>query len=275
MSGVCVAVVQLCSSAEVNASLRHLDDVLSDLKPDDVDAVFLPENFAALAATNPRAIGDAETYGAGEIKAFVAGKAKGLGTYIFAGTLPLTQRPGGQPVPEHRVRAASLVFSPMGEIIARYDKQHLFDAEVKDELGRYQESATFEAGDAITVVNTTFGQVGLSVCYDIRYPEMYTEMTQQGAQILAVPSAFTRVTGVAHFGTLVRARAIENACFVIAACQSGGHDSGRETYGHSQIVSPWGEVMACLPEGPGIVTQQLDFNFLDQVRLQLPAWRRL
>jgi len=100
-------------------------------------------------------------------------------------------------------------------------------------------------------------------------------MTQQGAQILAVPSAFPRVTGAAPFGTMARARAIENACFVIAACQFGGHDSGRETYGHSQIVSPWGEVMTCLPEGPGIVTQQLDFNFLDQVRRQLPAWRRL
>ena len=157
MSGVCVAVVQLCSSAEVNASLRHLDDVLSDLKPGDVDAVFLPENFAALAAPNPRAIGDAETYGAGEIKAFVVGKAKDLGAYIFAGTLPLTQRPGDQPVPEHWVRAASLVFSPRGEIIARYDKQHLFDAEVKDGLGRYQESTTFKPGDAITVVNATFG----------------------------------------------------------------------------------------------------------------------
>jgi predicted amidohydrolase len=167
-----------------------------------------------------------------------------------------------------------LVFDPCGEEIARYDKQHLFDVDVQDQIGRYRESDTFEPGDAPRVVPTSFGTVGLSVCYDLRFPEFFTRLTALGAEVIAVPSAFTAVTGAAHFEILVRARAIENACFLVAACQSGGHDSGRETFGHSMVVSPWGEVLACREAGPGVFITTLDLQDLRRVRSTLPSWRR-
>jgi len=269
-----IAVVQLCSSAKVDISLRQLDDLLGTIQSGSVSAIFLPENFAALAAEDPRAIGESEAAGRREISNYIADQARTLKAYIFAGTLPIASRPDNWPVAKPRVRAASLVYDTGGHLVARYDKQHLFDADVQDGQGRYRESDTFEAGDDLVVVDTTFGKVGLSVCYDVRYPEMYTALTTLGAQIFAVPSAFTQVTGAAHFEVLIRARAIENACFVVAACQSGGHDSGRQTFGHSQIISPWGEVLVSLPDGPGVITQRLDFSLLDQARAAIPAWHR-
>lgn len=271
---VTIAVVQLCSSQDVALSLSQLSSVLDVLEPGAVDAIFLPENFAALAAPSTHQIGLAESEGSGLIRPFVAQKARETGAYIFAGTLPLASREDGQPVPEQRVRAASLVFDPDGVEIARYDKQHLFDVDVQDQIGRYRESDTFEPGDEPRVAQAAFGTVGLSVCYDLRFPEFFARLTALGAEIIAVPSAFTAVTGAAHFEVLARARAIENACFVVAACQSGGHDSGSETFGHSLVVSPWGEVLACREAGPGAFIATLDLQALDRVRLALPCWRR-
>ncbi len=271
---VAIAVVQLCSSQDVSLSLAQLSSVLAELKPGAVDAIFLPENFAALAAPSAHQIGLAEAEGPGFIRNFIANKAIETGAYIFAGTVPLAKRADGQMVPGQKVRAASLVFDPCGAEIARYDKQHLFDVDVPDQIGRYRESDTFEPGDAPRVVATAFGAVGLSVCYDLRFPEFFTRLTALGAEIIAVPSAFTAVTGAAHFEVLVRARAIENACFLVAACQSGGHDSGRETFGHSMVVSPWGEVLACREAGPGVFVTTLDLQDLRRVRSALPSWRR-
>ena len=271
---VTIAVVQLCSSQEVALSLSQLSSVLGGLQPGAVDAIFLPENFAALAAPSAHQIGLAESEGYGLIRPFVAQKAVETGAYIFAGTLPLARREDGRAVPGQRVRAASLVFDPDGVEIARYDKQHLFDVDVQDQIGRYRESDTFEPGDAPRVVQAAFGTVGLSVCYDLRFPEFFARLTALGAEIIAVPSAFTAVTGAAHFEVLARARAIENAWFVVAACQSGGHDSGRETFGHSLVVSPWGEVLACREAGPGVFIATLDLQELHRVRLALPSWRR-
>ena len=167
-----------------------------------------------------------------------------------------------------------MVFDPCGLEIARYDKQHLFDLDVQDQIGRYRESDTFEPGDGPSVVVTAFGKVGLSVCYDLQFPGSFTRLTILGAEIIAVPSAFTAVTGAAHFEILVRARVIENACFVVAACHSGGHDSGRETFGHSMVICPWGEVLACREAGPGIFITTLDLQDLRRVRSALPSWRR-
>ncbi len=271
---VSIAVVQLCSSQTVSLSLTQLSSVLSELEPGAVDAIFLPENFAALAAVSAHQIGLTESEGSRPIRKFIAQKAIEMRAYIFAGTLPLSRRADGRPVPGQKVRAASLVFDPLGMEIARYDKQHLFDVDVQDQVGRYRESDTFEPGDEPRVVATPFGTVGLSVCYDLRFPEFFTRLSALGAEIVAVPSAFTAVTGAAHFEVLVRARAIENACFLVAACQSGGHDSGRETFGHSMVVSPWGEVLACREAGPGVFVTALNLQDLHRVRSALPSWRR-
>ena len=166
-----------------------------------------------------------------------------------------------------------MVIDPEGQVIDRYDKRHLFDVVVNDAARIYRESATFEPGSANVVVQTPFANVGLSVCYDIRFPELYRELTRMGAEILAIPSAFTRPTGEAHFEALMRARAIENSAFVVAACQSGAHDSGRETFGHSMVVGPWGDVLGCLPSETGLLTLELDLSQLKTIRHQIPAWQ--
>ena len=270
--GVAIAVIQLNSSFDVSRSLKALDLQLQKITPGEVAAIFLPENFAALAAPSPLAIGQREAGGEGPIRDYLKQQSRSLEAYIFAGTLPLAVRPDGQPVPEGRVRAASFVLDPGGREVARYDKKHLFDVFVEDGQGQYLESATFEPGQALCVSETTFGAVGLSVCYDLRFPELYRSLTAMGAEIISVPSAFTQVTGKAHFEVLLRARAIENGCFVVAACQAGAHDSGRETFGHSMVVSPWGSIIAVLPEGEGVLKASLDFEELHRFRAQIPSW---
>ena len=245
-----VTVVQMTSSHNVTTSLNQLDALVREVEPSSVDAIFLPENFAALASSDVVSIGQSEsTYFSksegnspyqSEILPMICALARAKRTWVFAGTMPLAVRPDKTSIEDGRVRAASLVVDPAGNIVARYDKIHLFDVEVSDTTKVYRESSTFEPGDRPAVVTTPFATVGLSVCYDLRFPKHYLDLTKLGATVIAVPSAFTRPTGAAHFEALMRARAIENATFVIAACQSGDHDSGRQTYGHSMVVSPWG-----------------------------------
>lgn len=268
-----IAVVQMTSSIEVEVNLQKLVVLFEALRGESVTAVFLPENFAALGTTQALEIGLDEQSGNSRIRTFLADQAIALESWIFAGTIPMASRPDGETVGEGRVRAASLVYDQRGQQIARYDKIHLFDVDVDDKQSRYRESDRFEPGDAFEVVNTPFGQVGLSVCYDVRFPEMYRRLVLAGAEILAVPSAFTRVTGQAHYRVLMQARAIENFCFVVAACQVGYHDSGRETYGHSMVVNPWGKVIAELQDQEGILFADIDLEEVNDSRTQVPAWR--
>ena len=278
-----VTVVQMTSSHNVTTSLNQLDALVREVEPSSVDAIFLPENFAALASSDVVSIGQSEsTYFSksegsspyrSEILPMICALARAKRSWVFAGTMPLAVRPDKTSIEDGRVRAASLVVDPAGNIVARYDKIHLFDVEVSDTTKVYRESSTFEPGDRPAVVTTPFATVGLSVCYDLRFPKHYLDLTKLGATVIAVPSAFTRPTGAAHFEALMRARAIENATFVIAACQSGDHDSGRQTYGHSMVVSPWGEVIDHLENEPGLLTLELDFTELETIRRQIPAWR--
>ena len=278
-----VTVVQMTSSHNVTTSLNQLDALVREVEPSSVDAIFLPENFAALGSSDVVSIGQSEsTYFSrsegnspdqSEILPMICALARAKRTWVFAGTMPLAVRPDKTSIEDGRVRAASLVVDPAGNIVARYDKIHLFDVEVSDTTKVYRESSTFEPGDLPAVVTTPFATVGLSVCYDLRFPKHYLDLTNLGATVIAVPSAFTRPTGAAHFEALMRARAIENATFVIAACQSGDHDSGRQTYGHSMVVSPWGEVIDHLEYEPGLLTLELDFTELETIRRQIPAWR--
>ena len=278
-----VTVVQMTSSHNVTTSLNQLDALVREVEPSSVDAIFLPENFAALAASDVVSIGQSEStffskaegnspYQS-EILPMICALARAKRAWVFAGTMPLAVRPDKTYIEDGRVRAASLVVDPAGNIVARYDKIHLFDVEVSDTTRVYRESATFEPGDQLAVAKTPFATIGLSVCYDLRFPGHYLDLTKLGATVIAVPSAFTRPTGAAHFEALMRARAIENATFVIAACQSGDHDSGRQTYGRSMVVSPWGEVINHLGNEPGLLTVDLDFTELETIRRQIPAWR--
>jgi deaminated glutathione amidase len=266
-----IALVQMVSSMDVETNLARVSELVEEAADREVEAIFLPENFAALASPNPREIGDRETLITGQIRHHLSGLAKTSGLWIFGGTLPVSVRPDGSGVTQSRVRAASFVYDSAGSEIARYDKIHMFDVEVDDEQQKYLESSTFEPGEDIVCVQSPFGKIGLTVCYDIRFPELYRKLFVRGARSFSIPSAFTVVTGEAHFEVLMRSRAIENFCFTIAACQGGNHDSGRKTYGHSMVVSPWGEILARGATGEEVLIAELDFSRQDEIRAAMPV----
>ena len=198
----------------------------------------LPENFACFAAGQQRQT--AEQFE--QIRDQLAGFARQFNLWLVAGSLPCRYRPNGQIVPDGKVRSCCLLFDPSGQVVARYDKIHLFDAQVADSVGGYRESATFEAGDQVISANTPFGRLGLMICYDLRFPELALALRRQGAEILTAPSAFTYPTGQRHWSLLLRARAIDTQCWVIGANQTGWHGT-RQTWGHSAIVSDQGNVL--------------------------------
>ena len=276
-----IALVQMVSSREVAKNLSRATVLIEQAAAEQVQAIFLPENFAALANPSPETIGKAEAgkaeagkaevSGNGPVQQFLQQISAKTNCWIFAGTVPVAARPDGTPIADGRVRAASMVFDNNGRLVARYDKIHMFDVVVEDNQKRYVESETFEPGDHLQTVETPFGLFGLSVCYDIRFPEVYRELHKQGARSFCIPSAFTTTTGAAHFEVLMRARAIENFCFTIAACQGGDHDSGRKTYGNSMVVSPWGEVLARAGMGEEVITAELDYEMQDQIRRDMPV----
>ncbi len=270
-----IAVIQMVSGLDVETNLKALSGLVAKIdRP--VKAIFLPENFAALGHANPREIGVLEESKTGPIRHYLASLARDHTCWIFAGTLPTISREvsaAGQyeRVDPPRVRAASLVFNELGEEVARYDKMHMFDVEVNDNHGHYMESDTFEAGQSLACVDSPIGRVGLSVCYDIRFPELYRKLVLQGATSLTIPSAFTTTTGAAHFEVLMRSRAIENFCFTIASCQGGHHESGRKTHGHSMVVDPWGTVLAEAGVGEQVLLVDLDFDQLEDIRRNMPV----
>jgi nitrilase len=223
----------------------------------------LPENFPLMAGSRDQLLAAAEPWGGGPIQAAVADAARRHGVWVVAGTIPI--RTAGD-----RVRAASIVFDDRGEPVARYDKIHLFDVELRGGES-HLESRTIEPGAEVVVVDSPIGRLGLSVCYDLRFPELYRQLLDQGAEVFVVPSAFTAFTGRAHWQPLLRARAIENLVYVVAAAQCGRHAKGRETYGHSLVVDPWGAVVAERPDGPGVVTADIDLERIRALRAQLPS----
>ena len=261
----------MVSGMDVQANLATVSELVMRAADENVQAIFLPENFAALANADPRLIGIAEERSSGPIRHCLSGLSRKSGCWIFAGTLPTTLRPDGSLVAPPRVRAASFVYDERGHEIGRYDKMHMFDVRVADNHEHYLESETFEAGKELLCLDSPIESIGLSVCYDIRFPELYRKLFSLGARSLSIPSAFTEVTGKAHFEVLMRSRAIENLCFTIAACQGGTHDSGRKTYGHSMVVSPWGDILAQGELGEDIIIAELDFGRQDEIRADMPV----
>ena len=271
-----VAAVQMVSSMQVQENLRSAEKLIDDAVIEGADLIVLPENFAAFANTDVRSIGLGETSPNGVIRKFLADQAARNRVWIVGGTIPTDSVGGSEAkVANNRVRAACFVYDREGKEAGRYDKIHMFDVMVNDETKKYAESETFEAGDALTVVDTPVGNMGLSVCYDLRFPEMYRILFQRGAEILSVPSAFTEVTGGAHWEVLMRCRAIENFCYVVGACQGGVHDSGRRTFGDSLIIDPWGRVLGRLPKGPGVIVADIDLQALHEIRSDMPVDRQM
>lgn len=264
MSKTVVAAIQMASSPSVGANLIEAERLVEKAAAQGARLVVLPENFAIMGKTETDKLDVAEEDGKGPIQDFLARTAERFKIWLVGGTMPMRTTSG-------KARAACLVYDDKGRRAGRYDKIHLFDVSVPGTEETYKESATIEAGEDALVLDTPFGRLGLTVCYDIRFPELYRQMAAVGMDILAVPSAFTARTGAAHWEILVRARSVENLCYTIAANQGGFHLNGRETYGHSMIVDPWGVVLAKLPQGAGVVTAEFDRDRLEKVRASFPA----
>ncbi|WP_093032788.1 carbon-nitrogen hydrolase family protein [Thiocapsa roseopersicina] len=260
-----VGAVQMATGPNVNANLFEAERLIKAAKDKGASLVVLPENFAFMGKRDQDQLALREEDGDGPLQAFLARVAKQQGVWLVGGTIPLAAHDAG------KVRAACLVFDDRGERVGRYDKVHLFDVCLPEGGERYQESATIEPGDETVVLDTPFGRMGVAVCYDLRFPEMFRRMLDSGMEILAIPSSFTAITGKAHWETLVRARAIENLAYVIAAAQGGFHINGRETHGHSMIVDPWGTVLAQVPRGSGFICCALDDDYQDSVRRNFPT----
>lgn len=264
-----VAAIQMVSTFDVDANLKSAETLLRQAADGGAQLAVLPENFAVLDSDNLLRWAEEErTHSI--FSGFVARMALELKLWIVAGTIPLRTREDGVEVADNRVRAASLLCAPDGSRFARYDKLHLFDVMVGDAQGKYRESAMIEPGDQPVVVETPFARIGLSVCYDLRFPELYSWMQHQNAQIVTVPSAFTYRTGEAHWEILLRARAVETQCFVVAPNQGGVHSARRTTWGHSMIVDPWGNILACHATGPGVALAELDLEQLVTLRDSMP-----
>lgn len=271
-----VAAVQMVSGHDIGENLAEAARLMREAADKGARIAVLPENFAVLATGQMRACGAQEVDDEPVIRRFLAEQARALKLWIVGGSMPLANRPDGTRIPD-RVRASCLVYDDSGREVARYDKIHLFDATVDDAHGQYRESDTFEPGDRVVTVDTPAGRLGLAVCYDLRFPELFRALREQGADWVCLPSAFTWQTGDAHWHALIRARAIENQVWIVAAGQGGQNSERRKTYGHSLICDPWGAVVAEIDEGPGLAQANLDEEKLRQVRARMPVWehRRL
>ncbi len=260
-----VAAIQMTSGHDIEANLEVAGRLLADAAGQGATLAALPENFAFMGLDSGDKRGVAEPDGAGRIQNFLADTARRLKIWVVGGTVPLRAEADG------RVAAACLVYRPDGQRAARYDKMHLFDVDVPGSSESHRESAHTVPGHEVRVLETPFGKLGLAVCYDMRFPELFRVAMRQGAELLVIPAAFTVPTGRAHWEVLLRARAIENLSAVIAPAQWGVHPSGRETYGDSMIVDHWGKVLARLPSGVGCVVADLDVAARIEARTRFPA----
>src|SRR5579862_741390 len=260
-----VAAVQLSSGNDRDANLATAERLLQLAAERGARVALLPENFSLMAMRDAERRAHAEVDGAGPVQEFLARTAARLGLWVIAGSVPIRQAAG------ERNAQACLVYDASGARVARYDKIHLFDVELPDRAESYRESATMAPGDQVVAVDTPAGRLGLSICYDLRFPELYRRLEAAGAKWLIVPAAFTAATGAAHWEALLRARAIENLCYVVASAQYGTHANGRQTWGHSLIVDYWGRIVAQLAEGEGVVTAQIDLDAQAAARRKFPA----
>jgi len=256
-----VAAIQMASGPSVSANLAEAERLIELAADAGARLVALPEFFCIMGMKDADVVKVREAEGHGPIQSFLARMAKKHHIWLIGGSVPLEAGTA------NKVRNSCLVYDERGKLVARYDKIHLFGLDLGNE--RFQEARLMEPGDKVVVVNSPFGRIGLSICYDLRFPELYRAMPD--VDMIVVPSAFTATTGRAHFETLIRARAIENLAYVIAPAQGGYHLSGRETHGDSMIVDPWGVVLDRLPRGSGVVMANINPAYQASLRKSLPA----
>lgn len=256
-----IAALQMVSGPRVADNLLTAGRLVEEAVAQGAQLVALPEYFPIIGAADADRVRAREDFGQGPIQDWLAETAQRFGVWIFAGSIPLTAT-----VPE-KMRNTSLVFNPQGDCVKRYDKIHLFGFKKGDES--YDEAAFIEAGKELAAVDTPFGRVALSICYDLRFPELYRALSP--VDLILMPAAFTDTTGRAHWEILLRARAIENQCYLLAVGQGGKHENGRLTHGNSMIIDPWGEILDRKVKGPGIVIADLDHARIAEIRESLPA----
>jgi len=257
----CMAAIQMVSGPDVAANLTEASRLLGIAARRGAKLAALPEFFPIMGLHELDKVRVREPLGQGQIQEFLAAEARRHGMWIVGGSVPLVASA------ENKVRNTCLVYDSQGQLVARYDKIHLFGFDNGNE--RYVESNSIEPGDRIVCVDSPFGRLGLSICYDLRFPELYRGMGP--VDVIFVPSAFTATTGKAHWQTLVRARAVENLAYVVAPAQGGRHASGRQTHGETMVVDPWGEILDRLEEGPGVTIANIELAHLNKVRMSLPA----
>jgi len=260
-----VAAIQMTSGHRVEDNLEAAAKLLREAKEAGAELACLPENFSFIGLKDADKLAVAEADGSGPVQQFLSETARALGLWILGGTTVIKGDSA------RRVSNTSLLVDSQGKRVARYDKIHLFDVAIPGRNEQYLESTHVTPGRKVVLADTPVGRLGLSVCYDMRFPELYRELVARGAEWLAMPAAFTVPTGRAHWETLLRARAIENLCYVVAPAQWGTHTSGRETYGDTLIVDYWGQVLSRLPSGIGVITAQLDLGRQAETRARFPA----
>lgn len=258
-----VAAVQMVSTPRVEDNLRVAGELVAEAAARGARLVALPEYFPIMGTKDEDKVKVRETEGCGPIQDFLAKTARRHGIWLVGGSIPLAGNAAD------KVFNSCVAYDPQGARVARYDKIHLFGFQRGNE--RYDESASIEAGTLLSSFDTPFGRVGLSICYDIRFPELYRALGV--ADLLVIPAAFTETTGRAHWEILLRARAIENQCYVLAVAQGGRHESGRETHGNSMLIDPWGDILDRQPKGSGVVIGEIDHARIAEIRVSLPALR--
>jgi deaminated glutathione amidase len=261
------AAVQMTSTRDVQANLREAGRLCADAARQGAQLVVLPENFSFLGATDADRVAAVEPFGDGPAQRFLTETAESHGVWIVGGTIPIRDNGEGG-----RASSRSLLVGPDGRVAAHYDKIHLFDVDIPGRaIERYSESATTLAGTRVVAASTPLARIGMTVCYDIRFPALFHRLSVLGTDVVVVPAAFTVPTGEVHWRPLLQARAVESLVYVVAAGQWGEHAGGRKTYGHSLILGPWGELLAELPAGPGVVCADLDMIRLEELRQRFPT----
>jgi len=261
-----ISAIQLTSRPCVEENLEEISRQLSSLTVSDTHTVVLPECCLFFGGKDAEQLSLAKTsHQSDELRTSLANLAKSYGIYLVAGSIPLYQPKSD------KFTNTCCVFSPQGKQLGRYDKIHLFDVNVEDSEKHYRESRYTQAGNKTSVVNIGELKLGLSICYDLRFPELFRDLRQSGADIITVPSAFTKVTGKAHWQALLQARAIENQVYIVAAGQEGIHANGRETWGHSMIINPWGEIISSLAQGQGTISAEISPAEIRKIRSAIPV----
>ena len=260
------AIIQMVSTDDLDMNLSQAADLVREAVRQGAQFALLPEYFPIISDDETAKISIGEAPGQGPIQDFLAGQARDNRIWLMAGTFSLQSNEAA------RVHNTCLLYNPDGLCTHRYDKIHLFDVQVGDEEKEvYNESDTIIPGNSTVVAETPLGRIGMTVCYDLRFPELYRELSRQQAEIITVPSAFTYATGKRHWELFLRARAVENLCFVIASNQGGQNTETRRTWGHSMIIDPWGDVLCSLEEGPGVACADIDLARVHQLRQSFPA----